>query len=1281
MVRIAEYSRTATFAWSNDRIPYLVSGTASGTIDADFSNESKLELWSLLGTDADKPSHSVSTDAKFKDLDWSADNKYIAGAMDNGAVEIYEFNSSKQELKKQGSFKNHSTVVRTVKFNSKQNNVLLSGGNSQEIFIWDLNKLLDSKANYQPLTPGVSMSPIDEIHSLSWNKSLAHVFASASNSSFASIWDLKAKKEVIHLSYTSQNTGLKSDFSAVEWHPLNSTRVATATSNDNEPLILVWDLRNSNTPLQTLSAANNQGHGHSKGILSLDWCQQDENLLLSSARDSSVMLWNPQSGEALTEYNTTGNWCFKSKFAPQAPDLFAFATLDGKKIEVQTLQNYETTLDEEVSKTKQQESETDFWNHVSEEKAEIKSTVVHLQAPSWYGNKSASAQWAFGGKLVQVTKDGKGVEVNKPEITDLKSDDTLKNALASKDFQPLINQRLVKVVNETNEEDWNLLEKLSMDGKEEFLKEALELDEEEDEEKDQEGKDGDEFFQKIESNFQPSGSFKIDSNEESVINNILSGNNSKAVSELLKSGSILEAFVVAVTCNDEKLKEDVKDAYFAAHGKESSLSRVLFSSSKKNSDDIVENLDTSQWKYITKSIYNFHANDEVERTNKLLQLGDRLLANKNRQDALVIYIAAGSLDKIATVWLNEFSTLENKIKDQEKTIYEAHIECLTEFVERFTILSNFVGKKQKITNESLISKFLEFINITSATGNFDLALLFLDILPEDNEYVIAEKKRVMVASGKVVDQSQSRKGKYGSHANLASAGFSGHAKQPVNLPPTAAPFAAQTMGGYAPQAAGAVPTPAVPVPQTRNASVSIKSNPYGPAGTNVGTSDNKFNAYAPPTHTQVPVATPVTSSFIPPANPYSNVAAQSLAMAAEQNAMSPNLAGSAPPVKSPSVYSGQTPHLNKKANDGWNDLALPVKEKPQRAKPVTVAPSPILAPATNGAATAVPTKSIGTVFPPTGGNSRVPSSMVSPPPPQKRASRTPSLINIDDVVNARPKAHTSIYAPQTTQAGPAPVAPQSDIPLAPTANPYAPNQSVGSTPLQKPVNPYAPPAQQAGIPSAANPYASQIPSKAPVNAPPPMSSKKAPVGPPPMSSRKKAHEGKTLSHEAASVLDSSKPVQTQPIASELSREPAPVPTSASQTQVPPPVQETPARNTISPIDMAAPAVEQGISAAQQPIRDFFSSELARVTPLTPKEYNKQLKDCDKRLKILFTHLEKNLLSQPTVDKLLHIIELLKEKKYHEAMEVHKDIATNHAEEGGNWLTGVKRLISISEATA
>nr|3MZL_B Chain B, Protein transport protein SEC31 [Saccharomyces cerevisiae]3MZL_D Chain D, Protein transport protein SEC31 [Saccharomyces cerevisiae]3MZL_F Chain F, Protein transport protein SEC31 [Saccharomyces cerevisiae]3MZL_H Chain H, Protein transport protein SEC31 [Saccharomyces cerevisiae] len=343
----------------------------------------------------------------------------------------------------------------------------------------------------------------------------------------------------------------------------------------------------------------------------------------------------------------------------------------------------------------------------------------HLQAPTWYGEPSPAAHWAFGGKLVQITPDGKGVSITNPKISGLESNTTLSEALKTKDFKPLINQRLVKVIDDVNEEDWNLLEKLSMDGTEEFLKEALAFDNDE------------------------SGNI-----EQTISKNLVSGNIKSAVKNSLENDLLMEAMVIALDSNNERLKESVKNAYFAKYGSKSSLSRILYSISKREVDDLVENLDVSQWKFISKAIQNLYPNDIAQRNEMLIKLGDRLKENGHRQDSLTLYLAAGSLDKVASIWLSEFPDLEDKLKKDNKTIYEAHSECLTEFIERFTVFSNFINGSSTINNEQLIAKFLEFINLTTSTGNFELATEFLNSLPSDNEEVKTEKARVLIASGK-----------------------------------------------------------------------------------------------------------------------------------------------------------------------------------------------------------------------------------------------------------------------------------------------------------------------------------------------------------------------------------------------------------------------------------------------------------------------------------------------------------------------------------------------------
>ncbi|MBE7180868.1 MAG: hypothetical protein INR71_06610 [Terriglobus roseus] len=70
MVRLREIPRTATFAWSPGSAPPLVAtGTRAGAVDADFSNDTQLELWDLDLGSVDKggelqPAGSVSVDSR-----------------------------------------------------------------------------------------------------------------------------------------------------------------------------------------------------------------------------------------------------------------------------------------------------------------------------------------------------------------------------------------------------------------------------------------------------------------------------------------------------------------------------------------------------------------------------------------------------------------------------------------------------------------------------------------------------------------------------------------------------------------------------------------------------------------------------------------------------------------------------------------------------------------------------------------------------------------------------------------------------------------------------------------------------------------------------------------------------------------------------------------------------------------------------------------------------------------------------------------------------------------
>lgn len=71
MGRVREIPRTAAFAWSpNVANISLVTGTRAGAVDADFSNDTKLEVWDLDVHDSHedpelKPVGTVASDSRY----------------------------------------------------------------------------------------------------------------------------------------------------------------------------------------------------------------------------------------------------------------------------------------------------------------------------------------------------------------------------------------------------------------------------------------------------------------------------------------------------------------------------------------------------------------------------------------------------------------------------------------------------------------------------------------------------------------------------------------------------------------------------------------------------------------------------------------------------------------------------------------------------------------------------------------------------------------------------------------------------------------------------------------------------------------------------------------------------------------------------------------------------------------------------------------------------------------------------------------------------------------
>jgi protein transport protein SEC31 len=88
-----------------------------------------------------------------------------------------------------------------------------------------------------------------------------------------------------------------------------------------------------------------------------------------------------------------------------------------------------------------------------------------------------------------------------------------------------------------------------------------------------------------------------------------------------------------------------------------------------------------------------------------------------------------------------------------------------------------------------------------------------------------------------------------------------------------------------------------------------------------------------------------------------------------------------------------------------------------------------------------------------------------------------------------------------------------------------------------------------------------------------------------------------------------------------------------------------------------------------------------VKPNVPERFSKHAEDMEKRLNFLYDHLNNDdLLSEEAISELKKVCSALEAKDYATATQLNVDFATNHSDKTGKWYPGLKRLISMAEAT-
>ncbi|KAH6891117.1 hypothetical protein B0T10DRAFT_484478 [Thelonectria olida] len=1271
MVRLREIPRTAAFTWSpGNGKPLLVTGTRAGAVDGDFSDESKLELWDLA-LDAQEqglelqPVASIETDSRFYDVAWSPPDEdhpkgIIAGALENGSLDLWDAEKliAGEEDAIISQTQKHTGPIKTLQFNPLKPQILATAGAKGELYIYDVNDIAN------PFRLGNAQARSDDIECLAWNEKVPHILATGGTGGFVTVWDLKTKKASLTL-----NNNRKA-VSAIAWDPENSTKLLTGTPDDNNPVILLWNLRNSNAPEKTLQ-------GHDQGILSLSWCRQDSELLLSSGKDNRTIVWNPRTGERYGELPEVTNWTFLTRFNPHNPNLSATASFDGK-ITVQTLQN--TNPDTSKAAAEKNLDDEDFFRAAQDQPQDASWSLS--KAPNWF-ERPVGASFAFGGKVVvfkaNPTQAGQK-RSSKIVISNFSVDsevssatEKFQEAIASGDVSAICSERVEQAKSEEEKADWQVMETLVGDNPRSKIVEYLGFNEDElvngaespksQEEEEPEAKaeaSADEDKKKRLSNFFDGGEAEDDGDdflsglaatkdaktdnpfhlfsdgdtsvEKEVTKALMLGNFAKATDICLKEERIADAFLIA-NCGGQELVDKVQAAYLARKEGVPSYMRLLGSVISKNLWDVVYNADLENWKETMAIICTF--SDPAEFPDLCEALGDRINEEGERKDASFCYLVGSKLEKVVSIWVSELEEAEQAGMQEQSgdSTFSLHARTLQNFIEKVTVfrhVTKFEDGEKGVTADwklaTLYDKYTEYADILAGHGQLAVAQKYLDLLPTTYPPAELSRTRVRLATKKAAPQTQARVPASSTRTSSkvpARAAYQPALQGSLQGQPAAAP---NPYGTLPPNPLAARASASSPAQQ-----YTPSSNPYQPQG---GYAPQ--GGYQPPTQTQ---------------GGYAPVGYQPSAQPAFPNPTGPPPMGGPPRNTTPLA----PPPPKAKNMDNWNDVPM-VTKVPSRKSTPSVAP--ITSPFPGQVGSSMPP-------PPPGPGAYGQRTGSTPPPPPPKGP-------------APPRVQSPLAAPpQSFQAPP---------PAAAAHNPYAPPlPAVGASPqvptiAPRMASPYnAPPAG----PPPTNRYAPAPAAQQQYNQPPPGNR------PPPTGSfgaaPQQAHAPNPYAPNpyAAPASQPSAPPPGPPAAGHPPTGPPPggppragPPPSAVPQPTPPPQQAAP------PPKVRHPAGDRShIPANAQGLVDVLSQDMQRVAAKAPATFAPQVKDTQKRLNLLFDHLNNEELVQPsTIEQLSQLASAIQARDYDVAHRLQVEIQRDKTEECGNWMVGVKRLISMSKAT-
>uniref|UniRef100_A0A8C4I5R6 Protein transport protein Sec31A n=1 Tax=Dicentrarchus labrax TaxID=13489 RepID=A0A8C4I5R6_DICLA len=767
-MRLKEIQRTAHQAWSPaaHHPIYLALGTSAQQLDASFNTTAALEIFEVDFSDPSLEMQlkgSLPTTNRLHSIVWvdfgmgedGAGGRLVGGS-ENGTVTVYNpeviMNSGAEAIV--GQSDKHTGPIRALDFNPFQSNLLASGANDSEIYIWDLNNFSS------PMTPGAKAQPAEDISVVSWNRQVQHILASANPSGKAVVWDLRKNEPIIKISDHSN----RMHCSGMLWHPDVATQLVLASEDDRLPVIQMWDLRFATSPLKVFE-------NHTRGILSISWSQADPELLLSSAKDNRILCWNPNTGEVIYELPTTNQWCFDIKWCPRNPALLSAASFDGR-ITVYSVMGGSLKAQQQSTADKISSSfdamdpfgTGQVLPPLQVPQPTVQDTIVPpLKKPPKWVRRPVGASFAFGGKLITFGNP-KLPPVQSPqpvprqvfvsqvttETEFLQRSRELQAALQSGSFNNYCQAKIQNAKSDAEQDIWKfLLVNFEDEARIKFLRllgfSKDELEKKRSEEATDARTSGSvspaDFFSetpKENSNFQ----IPVSSDTDGLISQaLLVGNFEGAVDLCLNDGRYAEAILLSVSGGEELLKK-TQQKYLSKQ--KNSISMLISSVVTQNWRDIVQSCELDNWKEALAALLTYAHPEDFARLCDTL--GGRLEQERTEKrclQACLCYICSGNIEKLVECWASH--------RDSSSPL------GLEDLVEKVMMLRKSIERLRNsevaVQSPILAEKLTCYAGILAAEGSLGTAMTYL---PENSDLpgIMMLRDRLFHAQGEAAARQQ-----------------------------------------------------------------------------------------------------------------------------------------------------------------------------------------------------------------------------------------------------------------------------------------------------------------------------------------------------------------------------------------------------------------------------------------------------------------------------------------------------------------------------------------------